>query len=68
MEMATWEAPTDLQDAKELPSLLECCEQMWREHVLSRLAVPEVNTFCAWFNFPFMSETLNTAPIFCPRF
>ncbi|THH15460.1 hypothetical protein EW146_g5027 [Bondarzewia mesenterica] len=42
MEMAVWEIPTDLQDAKELPSLIDCCEQMWREHVLSRLAVPEM--------------------------
>ncbi|THH14473.1 hypothetical protein EW146_g5860 [Bondarzewia mesenterica] len=42
MELAVWEIPADLQNTKELPFILECCEQMWREHVLSRLAVPEL--------------------------
>lgn len=42
MELTVWEIPTDVSDRPELNALFECCENLWQEHVYSRLAVPEV--------------------------
>jgi len=42
MEMAAWEISVDLISKEEWPALVASCEQMWREHVLSKLAVPEI--------------------------
>jgi len=43
MELAVWEIPHDLEDREELPAVLDACEQLWREHILSKMAVPEVS-------------------------
>lgn len=44
MELAVWKIPSELADSPDLPALLECCEETWREHILGKLAVPEVNS------------------------
>lgn len=42
MELTVWEIPDDLQNRPELTALFEACENLWQEHIYSRLAVPEV--------------------------
>ncbi|TFY71465.1 hypothetical protein EVG20_g1527 [Dentipellis fragilis] len=42
MELVTCDVAADLVGKTELPEMLDHCEHMWREHVLSKLAVPEV--------------------------
>ena len=45
MELAVWEAPRELENRKELPAVIDACERLWRDHILSKMAVPEVS---AW--------------------
>lgn len=44
MELAVWELPREGQDRKEFPAMLSACETLWREHLLSKIAIPEVCT------------------------
>ncbi|EIM84224.1 uncharacterized protein STEHIDRAFT_123075 [Stereum hirsutum FP-91666 SS1] len=78
MELAVWVIPQELQGAPELPALLECCEETWREHILGKLAVPEVlehqsemrsysdiEKFLLVYEFP--GKTLFTTPTKSPN-
>ena len=42
MELAVWELPREGQGRKEFPAMLKACENLWREHILSKIAIPEV--------------------------
>ncbi|THH13548.1 hypothetical protein EW146_g6681 [Bondarzewia mesenterica] len=42
MELSVWELPRDVEGKKELSAVLDACEQMWREHIYAKLAVPEI--------------------------
>lgn len=43
MEMAVWLLPDQTKDAPELPDLLETMQKYWEEHMISKLAIPEVS-------------------------
>lgn len=43
MEMAVWLLPDQTKDAPELPDLLEIMQKYWEEHMISKLAIPEVS-------------------------
>lgn len=45
MEMAVWLVPDQTKDAPELRELLEILQKFWKEHMLSKLAIPEVISF-----------------------
>jgi len=41
MELAIWEIPSEPENREELPAVIDACEQRWREHIFSKVAVPE---------------------------
>jgi len=43
MELAVWEVPHEFENRKELPAVIDACERLWRDHILSKMAVPEVS-------------------------
>lgn len=44
MELAVWELPRDGEGRKEFPAMLDACETLRREHLLSKVAIPEVGS------------------------
>jgi len=42
MEISTWELPMEIENRKELSSLMAHMKTLWSERILARLAIPEV--------------------------
>lgn len=45
MELAVWEFPREGEGRAEYSAILAGCENLWREHILAKLAIPEVGSF-----------------------
>lgn len=46
MELAVWEFPREGEGRAEYEAILAGCENLWKEHILAKLAIPEVRPFC----------------------
>lgn len=46
MELAVWEFPREGEGRAEYEAILAGCENLWKEHLLAKLAIPEVRPFC----------------------
>lgn len=44
MEMAVWRVPEQTKDRPELRDLIDMMHRYWKEHMLAKLAIPEVRT------------------------
>lgn len=45
MELAVWEFPREGEGRAEYSAILAGCENLWKEHILAKLAIPEVGSF-----------------------
>lgn len=49
MELAVWEFPREGEGRAEFSAILASCENLWREHLLAKLAIPEARFFFCKF-------------------